>query len=430
MKVLWLSSYPVPQLCDELGLTAIYNEGWKSTLFDQIRKNKSIDFVFVFPNSQIMDIKTGLACGVRYYMVTANKSSTSYSSLQEQAFTTILNQEKPDVIHIWGTEFSHALAMVNSASKVNLLPKVVGSLQGIMGECANSYDKCLPIDVKYRRLIGDLLLGRGIQKEKKGFKLRAQFESGFISEVQHVIGRTDFDRAYCLRINPLVRYHYCAETLREEFYSDSWTYEKCVPHTLFISQAAYPIKGLHLFLEALNLVVSRFPDTMVYISGGDILTQKKGFRSLVKRYSYSSYLRKLISKYQLTDHIKMLGPLQAEEMKKQYLKANVFVSSSVIENSPNSVGEAMLLGVPIVASNVGGTNSVFTHGVDGYLYQYDLPYMCAYYICSLFAEPESAKKMGENARQHARLTHDPENNLETLMGIYTFISRVEGDEKE
>lgn len=424
MRLMWLSSYPIPCICSELGIPSIYNEGWKSTLFDQLTNEGGIEFSIVFPLKNYDEIDEGRICNANYYTIPASADAAKYSKEQESALCKILIKEKPDVIHVWGTEFPHALAMANAAIKTGNISKVVGSLQGIMGECAFSYEKCLPFYVRYRRLIGDILLGKGIRKEKKSFQQRACFENEFIGKVQHVIGRTDFDRAYSTMINPRARYHYCAETLRKEFYTEYWRYEQCIPHTLFISQAAYPIKGLHIFLEALNIVVSKYPDTMLYISGGDILTQKKGLKSIVIKYSYSSYLRKLINKYQLNDHIKMLGPLSAEEMKKQYLKANVFVSSSVIENSPNSVGEAMLLGVPTVASNVGGTNSVFTHGVDGYLYQYDLPYMCAHYICSLFAEPNSAKEFGKNARRHARLIHDPKNNLDTLMGIYTLIAEI------
>ena len=44
-------------------------------------------------------------------------------------------------------------------------------------------------------------------------------------------------------------------------------------------------------------------------------------------------------------------------MKEQYLKANVFVSASSIENSPNSVLEAMAVGAPVVSSFVAFTET-------------------------------------------------------------------------
>ena len=110
--------------------------------------------------------------------------------------------------------------------------------------------------------------------------------------------------------------------------------------------------------------------------------------------------------------------LNAEDMKKQFLKSEVFVSPSVIENSPNSVGEAMLLGMPIVSSNVGGVSDMLVHGKEGYLYQADAPYLLAYYIGLLFDNQEKERELGENARIHARKTHNKEENIKKLLEIY------------
>ena len=57
---------------------------------------------------------------------------------------------------------------------------------------------------------------------------------------------------------------------------------------------------------------------------------------------------------ELEDKVSFLGPLNAEQMKAEYLRSNVFLCPSSIENSPNSLGEAQMLGVPCVASYVGG----------------------------------------------------------------------------
>jgi glycosyltransferase involved in cell wall biosynthesis len=46
-------------------------------------------------------------------------------------------------------------------------------------------------------------------------------------------------------------------------------------------------------------------------------------------------------------------------MKSEYLNCKVFVSPSPIENSPNSVWDAEILGVPTVASYVGGHNGYY-----------------------------------------------------------------------
>ena len=110
--------------------------------------------------------------------------------------------------------------------------------------------------------------------------------------------------------------------------------------------------------------------------------------------------------------------LSAEEMKQAYLDANVFVLPSVMENSPNSLGEAMLLGVPCVASDVGGVKDMMADGAEGWICPPGDPMQLVQAIEAAFRMEERAVAIGQNARSHAQLTHDPETNLVTLWKIY------------
>ena len=101
----------------------------------------------------------------------------------------------------------------------------------------------------------------------------------------------------------------------------------------------------------------------------------------------------------------------------------IYNSPSVIENSPNSVGEAMLLGMPIVSSNVGGVSDMLVHNEEGYLYQADAPYLLAYYIAEFFENQERENEFGENARNHAVKTHNKEENIQKLLQIYESIGK-------
>ena len=96
----------------------------------------------------------------------------------------------------------------------------------------------------------------------------------------------------------------------------------------------------------------------------------------------------------------------------------MYVLPSTIENSPNSMGEAMLLGVPVVAASVGGVADLLRHGEEGLLYPPTSPYMLASLISRVFQMGEAAAIYGQKAREHALKTHDPQTNLETLLAIY------------
>ena len=117
-----------------------------------------------------------------------------------------------------------------------------------------------------------------------------------------------------------------------------------------------------------------------------------------------------------------MGALKAEEMKRRYLKSNVFVSASTIENSPNSVGEAMILGVPTITSDVGGVKDMLKHGDDGFIYPVDETYMLAYYVDRIFSDDGLAQKLGRNARNHAIITHNRERITAEVLDTYKKVS--------
>ena len=134
--------------------------------------------------------------------------------------------------------------------------------------------------------------------------------------------------------------------------------------------------------------------------------------------SYQFYLRKLIYKLNIQNNITFLGILSEEEMASRYLKSNVFISASTIENSPNSLGEAMLVGCPVVASDVGGVKNMIVHNIEGYIYQSTAPYMLAYYVKEIFRNDELAKRFSKNAKKHAMITHNRVENTAKLLKIY------------
>ena len=117
--------------------------------------------------------------------------------------------------------------------------------------------------------------------------------------------------------------------------------------------------------------------------------------------------------------------LDEKAMCERFLKSNVFVSPSSIENESNSVSEAMLMGVPTISSFVGGVTNRLIHNKEGYMYQHDSPYMLAYYICETFANDEQTKLFSENAKAHASNTNNKNNNLETMLNIYKKIGKVD-----
>ena len=338
----------------------------------------------------------------------------------EEIFRQEIRDFQPDVIHSWGVEYHHALAMVNAAGAEGKLPHMVASIQGLCRFLAEHYTDGIPAKVCRKSTFRDLLRKDNIRQQQEKFVLRGELETKALEKLHHVIGRTDWDKACALSINPDITYHFCNETLRESFYEGRWNYDRCRKHSVFASSCSYPIKGFHYLLEAFAKVAEAYPDATLAVTGRSFLAAD--LKGKLRQGSYEKYLASLAKKYRLEDKLVFLGHLSAEQMKQAYLDANVFVLPSTLENSPNSLGEAMLMGIPSVAADVGGVCNLMRHGDEGLIYESGDVQSLAEAILRLFAMEDEAALLGEAASAHAMQTHDPEKNLRDLMAIYHEIS--------
>ena len=103
------------------------------------------------------------------------------------------------------------------------------------------------------------------------------------------------------------------------------------------------------------------------------------------------------------------------------MKCHTFICPSVLENSPNSVAEAMLLGTPVVAARVGGIPSMITDRKDGLLYTGNNVEELASTVIELWKGESVLPMSGRLAKAavlRARAAHDPETNFNRLKEIY------------
>ena len=407
MKVLWITNILFPEvvklLTGEGELRA--SGGWMLGAADALLEYcDDIQLTVAAPSRIVKKLTYLKGEKIEYYVLP--------SLPKEYVFYWKEVREKinPDIVHIHGTEYSHGLAYVKACGAEN----VVVSIQGLVSVYSRHYyDGMTMWDIIRNITIHDSVRGT-IFAGKKNFFYRGESERELIRSVNHVIGRTVWDRAHVWAINSQATYHFCNETLRHDFYTGLWSYQKCVPHTIFISQASYPIKGLHQLLKALPLVLRHYPDTQVRIAGVNI-TEFSSLYARLRRSGYAKYISGLISQLHLENNITFLGPLNAKEMKDEYLRTNVFVCPSAIENSPNSLGEAQILGVPCIASYVGGAMDMM-NAYESFLYRFEDIEMLAWKICKLFEESMSFDNT--MIRNVAKRRHDPGKNVKQLLSIY------------
>ena len=415
MKILWLGSIILPGIAEAEHCEAPVHNGWLIQLADIVSSLPDAELVYLFP----CDKQCNGVIGNLKYTGLPEKQRRRDEGAYICGIEALLRKEQPDVAHIWGAEFAHSAPFMEAAVRAGIQARVVVSVQGLLSVYAKDYTAFLPQSVVNGYTLNSLFKGN-IRSGQKRFEKGGEKEIALLRMAHHVIGRTDWDKAAVWAINPAARYHHNYETLRQPFYSGEWRYEDCEKHSLFCSQSHYPIKGLHLVLQALALVKREYPDVVLYVGGEDIMQMP-----FWRLSSYRKYLRTLIRENNLEANIRFTGFLAAEQMKERYLHSNVYVSASSIENSSNSIGEAMLLGTPVVSSCVGGILSLMEHGKEGLLYPASEVNMLANHICTLFAEPDYATVLSQAARCRAAKTHDGNTNAAQLMQIYEEIVAAE-----
>ena len=173
-------------------------------------------------------------------------------------------------------------------------------------------------------------------------------------------------------------------------------------------------------IQALAQLQEDFPDVLLYVAG-DNVTAHHSLKEKLKISSYGKYLNDLIKENHLENKVKFLGSLDASEMMKRYLNAGVYVIPSIIENSPNSLGEAMLLGMPCVAANVGGIASLAEDEKEVLMVAPDHIDELVHAVKRIFMDEELAISLGQAARARAMLTHDAKANYKMLCWVYEMI---------
>ncbi|MCD8379206.1 MAG: glycosyltransferase [Lachnospiraceae bacterium] len=435
MRVLWVCNVVLPQIAAELHMDAGNKEGWIAGLYTAVIRDlaaEGIQLGFAFPIAKGQDMVRGSLTvnedyDLYYYGFREDSlNAENYDVEMEKDLSEIMIAFEPDILHCFGTEYPHTLAAVKMFSQPD---RTLIGIQGLCRVYARGYMASLPRSVRNSVTIRDFLRRDSLKEQQAKYEGRGQWEMTAVKWAGHVTGRTEFDRYWTQRWNPTVCYHEMQETLRPEFYTGCWRESDCERHRIFLSQGDYPVKGLHYMLLALPEILKKYPDTRVYVAGNCIL-RKPGLESLVKLSAYGRYIQKLLKKNRIADKVTFLGKLNAGEMKEQYLKSHVFVCPSTMENSPNSLGEAMLLGTPVVTADIGGVLSMIDRG-EGYIYEgfrvekadevgelMRISGNLAAALIEAFDDCEEMKRRARKAMAHAKRTHDPQTNRRRLIEIY------------
>lgn len=417
MRILWITAtagnYQSPHSCG-----GGYNGGgWISSMQNELAKRDDIKLGIAFcRNGEPAKVEQD---GVVYYPIPHHTKSKKDKILDlfklndatrdevlwpyyEHKFIEVIEDFKPDVIHIFGSELYHGLA----ARVAGNIPMVL-HIQGLL---SLSIYILLPPGFSRREYImsGKGLKGKFHHLQYLAYWKRSAYrEKAILNAVPYVIGRTDWDRQAMVVLNPKAKYYYGGEILRDVFYEARERQFPNVPTiTTTISFPTY--KGYDVILKVAYILKNELHLKFQWNVYGNINPE---------------FIEKHLGLRHQDLNINLCGVASAETLCDALLSSTMYFHSSYIENSPNSVGEAQMVGVPVVASRVGGTDSMVEHGKTGFLYPVTDPYMAAYYIKRLIDNKEENMAIGKKAREIALVRHDKKQIVKELLDVYEQIKK-------
>ena len=212
LKALWLCNIVLPEFSDFFGFKPQHHGGWMSGTYNVLKTAANIEFGFVFPVFKEERMLDGQYDNAKVYSFLRGEKEPyiDYDENMVLRFVEILNDFKPDVVNIWGTEYPHSSAMFEAAKRVAISDKVVIDIQGVVSIYAKHYFIGFPPAVSEQ-----------ITDGKDTFDKNGIPERRLISECKNFMVRTDWDTAVVKQINPQANLFYSPEALRGEFYENA-----------------------------------------------------------------------------------------------------------------------------------------------------------------------------------------------------------------
>ena len=161
-----------------------------------------------------------------------------------------------------------------------------------------------------------------------------------------------------------------------------------------------PVKGPEFLVKASKYIISKYPDTYFMFTGDGPLEQD---------------LKRKALEMGISDNIIFLG--WRDDLAKIISIYDVFVLPSLNEGMGRVLVEAMALGKPIVASNIGGIPDLVIHGKNGFLVPPKNPKELAKYIQILLEDEKKREKMGLAGKEMS-LNFSAENMVEKIEKLY------------
>jgi len=256
--------------------------------------------------------------------------------LNSLRLTAELRSIRPDIIHAHGTEFSYAISAVRSGFKTLI------SVQGLINLIFKDSGRVF-------------------------FKLSRYLERAALRQGKYFIPKSNFVKNYVKELNPSA-FFFDIENIIGEAYFHAEAAPIKDPQIIFVGSLQRS-KGIEDLLNAFAMVRS---GNLVVIGAATETELRNRWITLSKYFgkgtpTYSEHLATMVRDLQIAGRVQFRNKQPSSVIADELSKSKVLVLPSYMENKPNVIMEALVVGIPVVAYNVGGIPDLIQDGYNGYL---------------------------------------------------------------
>jgi len=220
--------------------------------------------------------------------------------------------------------------------------------------------------------------------------------------ISHVIAISRYTKQFLPEANNIWKTWLIENPVAESYFDIE---RKLEPGRILCCARIKPLKNILGLIEAFALIVEQFPHAQLRIAGAPEAT-------------YLEKCKRQVERNNLQDEVHFLGNITIDEVQLELSKANCLVVPSFQENSPLTIAEAMAVGVPVVASNVGGIPEMIEDEKTGLLIDpYDTKSMSDAILKILFDET-LARSIGQSAKETAQDRYSASIACEKTLRVY------------
>lgn len=412
MKVLWLSNSAfVSEKTKETG-------SWLQPMAEQLAS--SITLVNVTDGIVEMPTSSNFK-NIKQWIIPAMVSNYGQEASTETCSIVkdIIEKEKPDLVHIWGTEKFWA----SIYRKGYIIAPAILEIQGLLAPYTEYYYGGLSIKEIFQSIhLKEIIMpSRTLFHKKEVFRKRGMSETANIKSFKHISYQSQWVKNYISFVNPSAILYPTKIMLRKAFLdSQKWNFHNVGDSPVVFStcSAAVTYKGMHIIIKAIALLKSKYPKIKLKLAGSINVGNK-----LLD--GYSVFLNKLIKKYGLQENVIYLGSLDENQIITHLQEANACVIPSFIETYCLAFAESMIVGTPTIASFAGAMPELAENGKEALFYNSVDYYTCAALIDNVLQNRGLAETLSENGRTRRMKENNMNTVVKTQLEIYNKVLNYE-----